>query len=143
MSTVKQLITHLVSSSVMLAMATMLFIASTKSDQPKWISFPIFLIIPAFLVIIVCILSDLLREDRITVEGRLVEKLKIHNGWRFRVRPVGEEYLRTFRMNEQFDPIFTTIELDEPISVTYFRLTRGVYALRRPDNDNEIESVKD
>ncbi|GMK38031.1 hypothetical protein PCCS19_10850 [Paenibacillus sp. CCS19] len=144
MSTVKQLTTHLASSSVMLVLATILFIASNKQDQPKWISFPIFATLPALVVVIVCILSDLIREDHITIEGTLVEKLKITNGWKFRIRPVGEEHLRTFRMNEQFDDTFTKIELEETITVTYFRLTRGVYAVRKPDNGIEmIENVKD
>lgn len=142
-STVKQLTVQVVSSSVMLAMSILLFVVNSMADRPMWITFPLFLTIPVLLVLIVCILYDLISGHRITIEGRLIEKQELYNGWKFRIRPTGEESLRTFRMNKQFDETFAKMAVDESIKITYYRLTRAVFALNKPDNEIEMDSMKD
>ncbi|MBD3918633.1 hypothetical protein H8B09_07720 [Paenibacillus sp. PR3] len=64
-----------------------------------------------------------------------MDKQKLYNGWKIRVRTDSGEKLRKFRTNNQFDETFRKFEIDEPITVTYFRLTRAVYAIQRPAID--------
>lgn len=142
MSTVKQLKYLMFNSFGMLAISIFWLITNLAADRPMWLIVPSFVTTPAFLVIIGCILYDLNSNDRLTFEGKLIERIQLHNGWKFRVHQMGEEEkTRTFRMNEQFDDTFLAIEIGEPISVTYFMLTKGVLTLGKPEiaDENSLE----
>jgi hypothetical protein len=138
------LIVHLCSSLVMLVVSIVVVVIgmNSKEQGPFAMLFVVFIItILVHLVISFCIIWDLDRRDHITIEGKLIEKQQLYNGWKFRVRGAGEERLRTFRMNTQFDETFMKLEIDDPITVTYFRLTRAVFAIHRPSV--VIESIKE
>ncbi|PWW05719.1 hypothetical protein DFQ01_104281 [Paenibacillus cellulosilyticus] len=138
-STVAQLKVQLVSNFILLVLMLLQIFWIPSAHKPMWLEIVQYGMTIVFLVIVACILSDLIRKDHIIIDARLIEKRQFNNGWKIRVRAAGEEKLRKFRTNRLFDEILKTAELDKPITVTYFRLTKAVFAIRRPD----VDSIKD
>lgn len=119
----------------MLALMILSISISHYTDGDVWIYFLFSVFALIHFVSAVCIVSDLIRKDHIIIEGELVTKQKLYNGWKFRVRTASGEKLRKFRTNNHFDETLKKFEIDEPIAVTYFRLTRAVFAIQCPEID--------
>lgn len=125
----KQLILQLASSIVMSFVAIMQLVIHLSADRPGWLIALILIPTPVFPVLATVIATDLIRKDFDTVHGVLIERIRIANGWKFRVQSSKREKPYTFRMNNQFDEMFSGIGFDQPIVVTCYRLTRAVHAL--------------
>ncbi|GFN30488.1 hypothetical protein [Paenibacillus xylaniclasticus] len=130
----KSLVALLIRACVMMMAGIGSWTAAAQLNTPSFIRFVLFLSVLVIFVLAIIVCIDLFGNNRITIEGVLIERKDLFNGYRLRVRPEGSELLRTFRMNLKFTDSVSTLQLDERIAIRYYRLTGVVISVdKAPD----------
>lgn len=99
-------------------------------QRPIWLVALFILSLPIFIFTIIMISLDLIKQDHITVVGRLIEKKDIYKGYKIKAR-MNDGNVKNFRINRDIDEVIKDLELDQNIEMTYYRRTKAVTNIKR------------
>jgi len=97
-----------------------------NAQIPNWIILIQIIPLPVFLIILTMISLDLVKQDYVTIKGRLVEK-KIYT-----VGVLMENgKVKKFRANEEFVNEIKELKLQQEIEIQYYRRTKAVIQINK------------
>jgi len=92
----------------------------------SWINLIPIILLPILLFILSMVSLDLVKQDYVTIKGKLVEK---------KVYTVGilteRSKIRKFRVNQEFVKEINELKLDQEIEIQYYRRTKAVTQIKK------------
>lgn len=113
--------------SVIFAFITLFQIfANIIGQRPVWLIILQIIPLPFFLFILTIISLDLVKQDYVTIKGKLVKKLEYTVGIL-----IGNGEVKKFRVNKAFVKGINELKLNQEIEIQYYRRTKAVTQIKR------------
>jgi hypothetical protein len=124
--TIKSLKLLLFTSISFSFLALMQVLLNIIQHHPAWLIYLPLLLLPIFLFLTGMISLDLINQDYVTLNGKLIEKIKLWNkSFSIKVSKDGGK-IQKFRLSKDFAETLKELEVDQRIELQYLKRTKAV-----------------
>lgn len=107
---------------------------SVNGHYPIWLLVLQLLPLPIFLFLIIVICLDLIKQDCLTIRGKLLEKKESGRKAYFIKVLIHNGKARKFRFNKVFSDEYNVLQIDQRVEVSFFKRTKAVTAISHFDS---------
>jgi hypothetical protein len=129
--TTKSLQVALIITSLLIVTSSFQLFIGIIEHNPTWLYILQALPIPIFLVLFSVICLDLFKKDIVTINGKLIEMResgKTRKAYLIRILTESGK-IKKFRFNKIFSDIYSGLEIDQKLEVTFYKRTKAVTAI--------------